>query len=212
MRLVRELDPVEIRVLGALMEKQQATPDGYPLTLNTLLLACNQKTNREPVMDLPVGDVSLALDRLQELVLVWKVGGARAERWEHNLDARWDLDGPSKALLTVLTLRGEQTPGELRARCDRLHPFTSVEEIEGVLTRMAAESEPLVFELPRRPGQKESRWSLLLGGSPPGTERAPAITTAGSEESLPKRVARLEEAVAELSRGLEALRKRLGDE
>src|SRR5437763_2184148 len=104
----RELDAIEIRVLGCLMEKQLATPEYYPLTLNALVAACNQKSNREPVMELNASEVQSALDRLQSEKLVWKVMGGRAVRWEHNLDATLQLDRPSKAVLTLLFLRGVQ--------------------------------------------------------------------------------------------------------
>jgi len=210
MRLVRELDPIEIRVLGSLAEKQMSTPEAYPLTVNSLVLACNQKSNREPVLDLSEEDVRGALNRLHELVLVWRVDGARSERWEHNLDARWELDRPKKALLTLLFLRGAQTPGELRARSERLHPFPGLEEIEGTLAAMSAESEPLVFEIARRPGQKEARWSHLVGSAPPGTEREPAPVATDTELSLARRVERLEGTVSKLRAELDDLKTRLG--
>lgn len=211
MRLVRELDAVEMRVLGSLLEKQQATPEGYPLTLNALVLGCNQKTNREPVLQLSEADVVGALDRLRELVLVWRVTGVRSERWEHNLDARWELDPETKALLTLLLLRGSQTPGELRARSERLHTFTTVEAVEETLRRMAAEAEPLVFELPRRPGQKESRWSHLVGGTPPGTEAPEPVRIAAPEDTAIARISHLEERVSALEAALAELKKKLGE-
>src|SRR5258708_39289034 len=119
----RELDPIELRVLGCLMEKQLSTPEYYPLTLNALVAATNQKSNREPVMDLKDADVQRALDRLQEEKLVWRVMGGRAVRYDHNLDALWHISRKEKALLTLLFLRGPQTPGELRGRSDRLNAF-----------------------------------------------------------------------------------------
>src|SRR6266446_8590728 len=107
----RELDPIELRVLGCLMEKQLATPEYYPLTLNALVAAANQKSNREPVMELGESELQRALDRLQDEKLVWKVMGGRAVRYDHNLDTVWSLDRPSKAIMTLLLLRGPQTPG-----------------------------------------------------------------------------------------------------
>src|ERR1700736_1734132 len=174
----RELDAIEVRILGSLAEKQMSTPEYYPLTLNALVAACNQKSNREPVMELSEDDVQRALDRLQEEKLVWKVMGGRAVRWEHNLDTNLQLDRPAKAALTLLFLRGAQTPGELRGRSDRLHSFESIDEVEGTLQRL----DPMVRELPRRPGQKETRWYHTLGGAPaimeprlqPGEEPAEA--------------------------------------
>jgi uncharacterized protein YceH (UPF0502 family) len=210
-RLVRQLDPIEVRVLGSLLEKQMSTPEAYPLTVNALVLACNQKSNREPVLELSEGDVRGALDRLLELVLVWHVEGVRTERWEHNLDARWELDRPGKALLALLFLRGSQTPGELRGRSDRLHAFATVGEVEAVLERMARESEPLVFEIARRPGEREARWSHLAGSAPPGTEKTPPPRAADAGATLAERVHRLETAVSELSSQLAALKQRLGE-
>jgi uncharacterized protein YceH (UPF0502 family) len=126
MRLPRILDQVEIRVLGCLLEKQQSTPEYYPLTLNSLVAACNQKSNREPVMELSEPDVRAALERLRADVLVMPVEGARTERWEHRLDRRFDFDAATKAIITVLFLRGPQTAGELRTRSERMHNFQSL--------------------------------------------------------------------------------------
>src|SRR6185369_12812593 len=142
-RLPRTLDPVEIRILGSLAEKQLSTPEYYPLTVNALVAACNQKSNREPVMELSENEVQRALDRLQDEKLVWKVMGGRAVRYDHNLDALWHIDRPSKALLTLLFLRGPQTAGEMRGRSDRLHSFDSVADVESKLQDMASHPEPL---------------------------------------------------------------------
>lgn len=191
----RPLDPVEIRVLGSLGEKQMATPEYYPLTVNALVAACNQKSNREPVMEISENDVQAALDRLQQEKLVWKVMGGRAVRWEHNLDAALQLDRPAKAVLVLLLLRGPQTPGELRGRSDRLHAFENIGEAEETLRRLS----PLVRELPRRPGQKESRWMQLLGGDVEMTE-----TPVAHKPTLEERVAALEEE-------LRALKAKLGE-
>src|SRR5947199_518573 len=125
-RLPRTLDPIELRILGALMEKQLSTPEYYPLTVNALVAACNQKSNREPVMELSETEVQRALDRLQDEKLVWRVVGGRAVRYDHNLDTLWHINRREKALLTLLLLRGPQTAGELRGRSDRLHQFDSV--------------------------------------------------------------------------------------
>ena len=122
----RPLDPIEIRVLGTLLEKEQTTPDHYPMTINGLINACNQKTNREPVTSLTETEVVEALDRLRLDVLTWRSEGARAERWEQRLDRRWHLTPPRKAIMTLLLLRGAQTPGELKTRSDRMHSFESV--------------------------------------------------------------------------------------
>ena len=206
----RELDAVELRVLGSLMEKQAATPEYYPLTVNALVAACNQKSNREPVMELAESDVQRALDRLQEERLVWKVMGGRAVRWDHNLDSTWQIDRGSKAILTLLFLRGPQTAGELRGRSDRLHPFESIADVEETLQRMSAGDKPLVRELARRPGQKESRWTHLLGGAVAAepVEPEPIATAA---EPLSVRVQRLEEQLAALTVELHALKEKLGE-
>ncbi|OYV89275.1 MAG: hypothetical protein B7Z68_12255 [Acidobacteria bacterium 21-70-11] len=207
----RVLDAVEVRVLGCLLEKQQATPEYYPLTLNALVAACNQKSNRDPVMDLADADVRGALERLRAEVLVWPVERARAERWEHNLDRSWELDAPSRALVTVLLLRGPQTPGELRSRCERLHPFGSVGEVEAALGRLAAGPEPLVAELPRGAGQKESRWTHLVAGAPPERAEPAPARQAPAAAGLADRVAALEQHVAELAGELTRLAAKLGD-
>src|SRR5688500_11103769 len=132
------LTEVEARVVGCLVEKQLSTPEYYPLTLNALIAACNQKSNREPVMELGESDVARALDRLQDEKMVWRVMGGRAVRFDHNLDAVWHLKRREKALITLLFLRGPQTAGELRGRSDRLQTFESVSEVEDLLREMAA--------------------------------------------------------------------------
>lgn len=210
-RIPRRLDPVEIRVLGALLEKQQATPEYYPLTLNALVAACNQKSNRDPVTDLSAGEVEAALDRLRKFVFVWKVGGSRAERWEQNVERAWRLDAATKAVTTLLLLRGAQTPGELRARSERLHEFATLGEVESALAKLAEGLDPLVAELPRAPGQKEARWMHLVGG--PAEDVAPASSPhVERPDPLASRVALLEEQVAALSRELSDLKRKLGEE
>jgi uncharacterized protein YceH (UPF0502 family) len=201
------LDPVEIRVLGALLEKEQATPEYYPLTLNALVAACNQRSNREPVMALAADDVTAALDRLSEDVMVWRSEGARTEKWRHGLDRRWDLEPATKAVMTLLLLRGAQTPGELRGRSDRLHSFASTAEVEATLADLAGGPEPLVAQLERRPGQKESRWMHLVGGEPEDAAPEPIATTPAG--GLAARVAELEERVARLEDELGSLRSEL---
>lgn len=215
-KLSRELDPVEVRILGCLAEKQLATPEYYPLTLNALVAACNQKSNREPVMELSDQDVQRALDRLQDEKLVWKVMGGRAVRFDHNLDRLWHLSAGEKALITLLLLRGAQTAGELRGRSDRLHSFTSIAEVEETLRNLAAGSEPLVAPLSRRPGQKEERWAHLAGGlaadalAEDGRDGAGEVPrTAG--EPLAARVTRLEQLVGALAADLAALKAKLGE-
>ncbi len=213
MRLPRPLDAVEARVLGALLEKELLTPDAYPMTLPALLAACNQRTSREPVTDLAAAEVVGALDRLREFVLVWKVTGGRAEKWEHNLEAKWQAGRPEKAMLALLLLRGAQTAAELRARAERMHELASVEAAEELLGAMAAHAEPLVAELPRRPGQKEARWTHVLYGEPLLPSAAPSASaggTGGGGAAAAARIADLEEQVAALTSALNEVRTELG--
>jgi hypothetical protein len=176
--LTRAIDPIEQRVLGALMEKERTTPEAYPLTVNAVIAACNQKTNRDPVTELGEEQVVDALERLRKDALAWRTQGARTERWEHRLGSRWRLDDAGEALITLLLLRGPQTPGELRARAERLRAFGSVVEVEEVLQRLAGGEDPLVRELPRVPGQRECRWAHIMGTEPPVSDRpvtAPSV-------------------------------------
>jgi uncharacterized protein YceH (UPF0502 family) len=209
-RLPRLLDPVEVRILGCLLEKEQATPEYYPLTLNALVAACNQRSSREPVMELEPAEVSVALDRLHAEVLVWPLPGERVPRFRHALD-RWGLDPATRAVITLLLLRGPQTPGELKTRSDRLHPFASLEEVQAALERLAAGDEPLVTQLERRPGQKESRWAHLVSGAPEEEAAllaaAPAVARSTASAD---RLAELEARVARLEAELERLRVDLG--
>jgi len=213
MRLPRLLDPAEIRVLGSLLEKQLATPEYYPLTQKALIAACNQKSNREPVVEMSEGDVLAALESLRHEVLVWKVTRGRAERWEQNVNERLDLKRDTKALLALLLLRGPQTPGELRSRSDRLHPFESLEVVEAALGRLAEGPDPIAVELSRRPGQKESRWAHLLAPSP--ADEAPTEYAAAAPpertEPVSSRVGRLEARVEALAADFLELKRKLGE-
>lgn len=178
----RKLDPVEIRVLGVLLEKEQTTPEHYPLTTLGVLGGCNQKTNREPVTELSETAVTEALDRLREDVLVWRSQSTRAERWEHRLDRRWGLDKKAKAVMTLLLLRGAQTPGEIRTRAERFYSFASVGEVEETLRSLAEGFDALVAELPRRPGQRESRWTHLEDAGREMEDRAAAARSEPDSE------------------------------
>lgn len=207
----RKLDPVEIRVLGVLLEKEQTTPDAVPMTVNAVLAGANQKTNREPVMELSEGEVDAALERLRQEVLVWRSEGARTEKWQQSVVRRWGLDRAGKALVTLLLLRGPQTVGELRTRSERMHTFGSLEEVEAALRGMAAEDEPLVAELVRRPGQKEARWIHLVGDiverAEPEPPEAPLVAASSSGPTLSQRVQQLEETVRRLEQELESLKE-----
>jgi uncharacterized protein len=200
MPALRAFDPLEQRVVGCLVEKELSTPDSYPLTLNALVAACNQTSNREPVSRLTPGDVEGALHRLMADLLVWRDRGARVLRWKHSLDEKLGLRDPAvKALLAELLLRGAQTPGELRARTPRMHQFGELAEVEESLRALAARG--LVEELPRQPGQKERRWRQLLGsGVVPAASAARAGVDDGANavsgaEPPAKHVTRVEPAV-----------------
>ncbi len=193
-----DADAVEIRALGCLIEKQRTTPDVYPLSLNALRIACNQSTNRDPVVEYDEPTIRSALDRLARKgwSRLASGPGSRAVKFRHLLDEALRLGEAEISLLAVLMLRGEQTAAELRARSERLHPFASLAEVEETLR--ALDGRELV-ERRRRPGQKEERWAQLLGGdSGPAAPAAEPV-----QDDLAERVARLEEQVAELKRRLD---------
>lgn len=163
------LDATEQRVLGALLEKQKTVPASYPLSLNALRTACNQTSSREPVMDLSDNAVDQAARELKTrglLRFVWAGKGSRTVKYHQLLDEVLELADDERALLTVLLLRGSQAPGELRTRCERLHPFADRSDVEEALRRLAGRPEPLVRELERKPGQQDNRWVHLLGPAP----------------------------------------------
>ena len=199
------LTDVEARVLGSLLEKEVTTPDNYPLSLNALQTACNQTTNREPVMRLDEDAVVHAAVALRRRYLLRQIqpAGSRVTKFEHLLAQELRLDRRELAVLGVLMLRGPQTPGELYARTARLEPFADLADLEGVLESLIArEPEPLVARLPRRAGQKEVRYAHLLSGEPPAD--APA---AAEEPAVPTRRRDAEDdRVAALERTVEALR------
>jgi uncharacterized protein YceH (UPF0502 family) len=200
------LSDVEVRILGSLLEKEVTTPEYYPLSLNALLAACNQTTNREPVMRLDEDTAThhiIALRRAGFLRQIQPVG-SRVTRFEHLLVEVLKLDLRELAVLGVLMLRGPQTPGELHARTARLASFADIADLEGVLESLIArQPEPLAARLPRRPGQKEVRYAHLLGGEPTQAD-APGIA---DEPALPTRRATVEDdRVAALERTVEALR------
>ena len=204
------LTPVQSRVVGCLIEKEMATPDNYPLTMNALLAACNQTSNRNPVLKLDEATVDSALQNLRanNVVRIVYSRSNRADRFRHVLDEMLALEPADLAILSVLMLRGPQTAGELRTRTERLHPFTSQDDVDETLRRLAGRNEALVARLERRPGQKESRWAHLLGGdlaevlAGDDEDEAPAD---GSRPARVDRVAALEDAVAALRADLERL-------
>jgi uncharacterized protein YceH (UPF0502 family) len=204
------LTPVQSRVVGCLIEKEMATPDNYPLTMNALLAACNQTSNRTPVTKLDEATVGNALQNLRAMNIVRIVYSRsnRADKYRHVLDEMLALEPADLALLSVLMLRGPQTAGELRTRTERLHPFASQEEVDDALRQLAGRSEPLVARLERRPGQKESRWAHLLGGDLGEVLAGDEEDDGPSDGARPARVDRLaalEDAVAGLRADLERL-------
>jgi uncharacterized protein YceH (UPF0502 family) len=215
-----DVEPAEIRVLGALIEKQRTTPDAYPLTINALRLACNQSTNRDPVVDYDEGTVRAAAQRLARRGWARFASGhgSRAPKYRHLLDEALRLAGDEISVLGVLMLRGAQTPGELKQRTERMHRFADLAGVEATLDRLV--ERELVSRLGRRPGQKEQRYAQLLGGDEPaGAPSAPVAEAqpaearsgpAGEAGALEERVERLESEVAGLREGLEALRRDLG--
>lgn len=209
------LSPVETRVLGCLIEKERTTPDVYPLSLLAVTTACNQSTNRDPVVHYAEQEVNLALDDLRGKKLATKVwgAGARVEKFRHNLLDVFELNPGEVALLCVLLLRGPQTPGELRIRTERLHSFESIADLEKALEALAAGEAPLVRMLEPRPGQKERRFVQLLSGEPvleaPSFAAAPSVTAPvpGRLEALEAEVSALKITVAELREELTRFRK-----
>jgi uncharacterized protein len=218
---VLDLNPVEIRVLGCLIEKQRTTPDTYPLTLNALRLACNQSTNRDPVVEYDEPAIRAALERLARRRLVRLASGhtTRATKYRHLLDDTLSLHGAELSLLAVLMLRGAQTPGELRQRTERLHRFADHDELEQTLDRLT--ERDFVRRLERRPGQKEQRYRHLLDGGEEGGRPTPEAPSATPETPLAPpealqptpeddRLDRLEREVAQLRAELADLREQLG--
>ncbi|MDX6609289.1 MAG: uncharacterized protein QOF85_1214 [Solirubrobacterales bacterium] len=200
-----EPDAVEIRVLGCLIEKQRTTPDAYPLSLNALRLACNQSTNREPVVDYDEQTVVEALRRLalRGWTRLASGAGARARKYRHLLDDAFGLDRAELSLLAVLMLRGPQTPGELKQRGQRLHDFGDLSVVQETLGRLVERGQVARHE--RQPGQKEDRYEQLLG--PAEVSQEPAEDLDPAED----RLTRLERGVTELRAELAALRAELGD-
>ncbi len=219
-----ELTPAETRVLGCLIEKERTTPENYPLSLHALLAACNQLTNREPIMALGDREVEDALDglRRKQLATVIFGAGARVQKYRHVLPDIYNFSPQEYALLCVLLLRGPQTVGELRGRAERMAPFAALADAENVLDAMASGNEPLVRLLAARPGQKERRYVQLLSGeqslasSDAATPERVSITApqlAASErlEALEKEATTLREKLTALRADFEELRRKLGD-
>ena len=204
------LSDVECRVLGALIEKDITTPDYYPLSLNALVNACNQKNNRDPVMSLDENSVRDALLKLQEKRLAGPASGAdsRVTKYEHRSQEVFNFTRAETAIMNVLLLRGPQTPGELRGRTERMHRFEELSDVQATLQKLMQREMPLVKMLPRQPGTKESRFAHLLSGDVEGYVAPPEVSSAPAVED-DGRIARLESEVAELRRELADLRQQM---
>jgi uncharacterized protein YceH (UPF0502 family) len=209
---MRPLTPIEARVLGTLMEKARTVPDSYPLTLNSVVSGCNQKSSRDPVMQVSDAEAQEALDALRGLTLAFDSSGGRSTRWEHNFERGLAVPGAAAALLGLLMLRGPQTAGELRIHTERWHRFADIGSVEAFLEELAARSDekggPLVLMLPRGPGSREVRWIHLLCGPVDAADYAMAATGAESaiNGGLAARVTALEETVRLLQQQVESMR------
>jgi uncharacterized protein YceH (UPF0502 family) len=202
---IPQLSPLQARVLGTLVEKQRTVPDTYPLSLNTLMAGCNQKTSRNPVMEVAEAEILQAIDGLKELGLVSEVSGSRVVRFGHHIEKGLGIPTQASALLTVLLLRGPQTAGELRLNCERLHKFADISSVEAFLEELAErDAGALVVEMPRLPGARENRWMHLLSGSVAMEAGGKAVATPALAQ-LQARVDVLESEVASLRAMLDEL-------
>ena len=209
-----QLTPTEARVLGALIEKEITTPEYYPLSLNALVNACNQKNNREPVMALDEVEVRQALHGLEDEHLAGPVrGDSRVPKYEHHVQEVFNFTRGEIAIVCVLLLRGPQTPGELRGRTERIYSFDELSDVQNVLQRLMAREPALVTVLPRQPGTKEARYAHLLSGDVQGFESASAsaYATASSSPVHAAEDAELQERVNQLEAEVAALSRELGD-
>lgn len=195
------LTETEVRVLGSLIEKQLTTPEYYPLTLNALAAACNQKSNRDPVMSLGETEIMAAVDRLRDenLVYLFYGSGSRTVKYKHMLPSVFEVDAAGVAVMAVLLLRGPQTIGEIRERTGRMHEFGDLNEVQATLDELSRRDEPLIIKLERQPGQKEARYAHLLSGEVDASKMI-----AANERSAPvgsnERIEKLESEIERLSR------------
>lgn len=209
------LDSEEIRVLGALIEKSKATPEYYPMTINGLTAACNQKTSRKPIVNYDEQTVGLILDRLKKKRLVATVtgGSSRAIKYKHNLALLFTLPPDELAIVCLLLLRGPQTPGELNTNSGRLYEFDDLEEVHQVLERLSTCSLPFVQLLPKQPGQKEARYMHLLGNDEImalyAQENTASISSSNTPNQIEERLAHLEQELAALKTAFDRLYKEL---
>jgi len=211
---MRPLTPLEARVLGVLVEKQHTVPDTYPLSLNSLVAGCNQKTAREPVINATEAEVLTAVDGLKGLSLAFEGSGSRVVRFEHNMARVYALSAASVALLATLLLRGPQTAAELRLHCERLHRFADISAVEACLDELAAREPARVIKLPRAPGAREARWAHLLCGEvafdASEAPNADAGVSAGEIAALKAEQARLATELAQLRTLVQRMAAELG--
>ena len=215
---LRPLSPVEARVLGTLMEKARTVPDSYPLSLNMVVTGCNQKTSREPIMQIDDDQGQLALDSLKGLSLVFESSGGRVTRYEHNFQRVYGVPEQSAVILGLLILRGPQTAGELRINTERWYRFADLSSVEGFLEELQERSQekgdPLVVKLPRAPGAREQRWAHLICGPVDvalmATASEAALPGAGEIAHLQTRIESLEGEVATLRATVGKLCSELG--
>jgi uncharacterized protein len=219
------LDPIQLRVLGSLVEKEITTPENYPLSLNALINACNQRSSRDPVLDLTEDEVRQALHALEDLSLVTTVRDARVPKYEHRIRTVLNLRRDETAVLCLLMLRGPQTPGELRSRADRLYTFDDLATVQSTLERLAnrpptsetggeTPTGPLTTILPRQPGSREARYAHLLGDQTiPVSDRdlaqTPEPVPTSQDSPVNQRLARMEAEIATLTTALQDLQSRL---
>lgn len=207
--MLEPLNDVEARILGSLVEKQLTTPEYYPLTLNALMAACNQKSNRDPVVSFDETTIMAAVDALRDknLVYLYYGSGSRTVKYKHMLPSVYDLDAGGIAIIAVLLLRGPQTIGELRERTGRLHEFSGLGEVQETLDALTRRDEPLIVKLERQPGQKEARYAHLLSGEVSQIAAAAPVRERSSASSeMNERVERLEGEVATLRSELDEFR------
>ena len=208
------LTPIEARVLATLMEKARTVPDSYPLSLNSLLMGCNQKTSREPLMELDEAQIATALDNLKSAGLVRESSGGRTTRYEHNFQRGIGVFEQAAVLLGLLMLRGPQTAGELRLNSERWYRFADISSVEGfleeLLERSTEKGGPLVVKLPRAPGNREQRWAHLLCGPVHAAQSETRQALDGQTGDTADRIARLEAEVAQLRDTVQRLCAELG--
>lgn len=202
------LSAIEARILGCLIEKEATTPEQYPLTLNAIHLACNQKTNREPIMELSLGEVGHCMRQLDPRGLVRSQHGARAERYEHRVNTVFSLTKQQQAILCVLMLRGPQTLSELMTRAERLASFSDMDDVKHTLERLSQRDNPLIERIPRASGQREDRYVHLLCG-PVDHSQLPIVKSSmpSSSSAMEERIAQLEERLSLVERELQLLKK-----